>query len=657
MDNSENFVAAVAQLAGYINDYFDYIRSRRILPSVAPGFLRHLIPEKAPQNPDKWEDVFQDIERIIMPGVCHWQHPNFGVYFPARTSYAAILAEMLSDTLVNVVISWKSSPAATELEVIVLDWLAKAIKLPEIFLSTSEGSGGGVIQSSTTENILISLFTARTIAIQKIEKGHAGMKDGVAVSKLIAYKSPDSHSSVEKAFHIALVKYRDIELDEKRVMRGEQMRKAFEEDTAKGLTPFFHCLTTDAGVLMSPLLNGSAKVTDRISTRLTKNKSRGRFARLKAVLQHGHSQMTETRKRESNHLLVFGCIFERIIHILFQSVAELICATLGTVSVCAFDNIDELGEVCREHRIWLHVDASFAGNALICPEYNYLMNGVEYADSFSMNPHKWLHIPTSCSIIWCFTWKFISFKNGFASVKVLPNECIGADKFNLVLFYLRHGFVNYVAFPDYRNEVTGRIIFCCDPSYGEQFQFDSLADSRHLCCALYHITSKSVFKHSSTLIRAFDLSPLYLQCTENLDMPNYTSWQIPCGRSFRSLKLWFVLRLFGMHKLQEIIRKDIKLAHIFKNLIEKDERFELIGDNLMTVICFRLKGSNECNKKLLKLIECSGELYMLSFKIDDILFLRFVINTSHTKPEDIQHCCNLICKLANAVLLTPNVHD
>ncbi|XP_052821924.1 aromatic-L-amino-acid decarboxylase isoform X4 [Octopus bimaculoides] len=417
MDNSENFVAAVAQLAGYINDYFDYIRSRRILPSVAPGFLRHLIPEKAPQNPDKWEDVFQDIERIIMPGVCHWQHPNFGVYFPARTSYAAILAEMLSDTLVNVVISWKSSPAATELEVIVLDWLAKAIKLPEIFLSTSEGSGGGVIQSSTTENILISLFTARTIAIQKIEKGHAGMKDGVAVSKLIAYKSPDSHSSVEKAFHIALVKYRDIELDEKRVMRGEQMRKAFEEDTAKGLTPFF------------------------------------------------------------------------------------ICATLGTVSVCAFDNIDELGEVCREHRIWLHVDASFAGNALICPEYNYLMNGVEYADSFSMNPHKWLHIPTSCSIIW--------------------------------------------------------------------------------------------FKHSSTLIRAFDLSPLYLQCTENLDMPNYTSWQIPCGRSFRSLKLWFVLRLFGMHKLQEIIRKDIKLAHIFKNLIEKDERFELIGDNLMTVICFRLKPSSE----------------------------------------------------------------
>ncbi|CAI9719284.1 aromatic-L-amino-acid decarboxylase-like isoform X2 [Octopus vulgaris] len=441
MEGSENFVKAVAQLTKYINGYFGNIRTRKVLSSVVPGFLRKLIPEKAPQNPDKWEDVFQDIERIIMPG--------------------------------------KSSPAATELEVIVLDWLAKAIKLPEIFLSTSEGSGGGVIQSSTTENILISLFTARTLGIQKMERRNSGMEEGVAVSKLIAYKSPDSHCSVEKAFQIALVKYRDIELDEKRVMRGENVRKAVEEDKAKGLTPFY------------------------------------------------------------------------------------ICATLGTVSVCAFDNIDELGAVCREHKIWLHVEASYAGNALICPEYNYLMNGVEYADSFSMNPHKWLHMPTSCSIIW--------------------------------------------------------------------------------------------FKRSTTLVRAFDMSPLYLQCTENIDMPNYTSWQIPCGRSFRSLKLWFVLRLFGIYRLQELIRNDIKLAHKFKHLIKKDDKFELIGDNLMTVICFRLKGSNEYNKRLLKLIHLNNELHMLSFKIDDKLFLRFVVSSYHSEPEDLQNCYDVICKLANSVLLIPEL--
>ncbi|XP_036356878.1 aromatic-L-amino-acid decarboxylase-like isoform X2 [Octopus sinensis] len=477
MEGSENFVKAVAQLTKYINGYFGNIRTRKVLSSVVPGFLRKLIPEKAPQNPDKWEDVFQDIERIIMPGVCHWQHPNFGAYFPARTSYAAILAEMLSDTLVNVVISWKSSPAATELEVIVLDWLAKAIKLPEIFLSTSEGSGGGVIQSSTTENILISLFTARTLGIQKIERRNSGMEEGVAVSKLIAYKSPDSHCSVEKAFQIALVKYRDIELDEKRVMRGENVRKAVEEDKAKGLTPFY------------------------------------------------------------------------------------ICATLGTVSVCAFDNIDELGAVCKDEGLWLHIDAAYAGNAFICPEYRYLMNGVEYADSICVSPHKWLQVPTGCSVLW--------LKNSNKLVNSLPEP-------------------------------------------GE-----------------------------------------YLQCTEeDSEMPNFTKWQIPCGRPFISLKLWFVFRLFGIRELQKIIRKDIKLAQIFRDLIEKDGRFELIGENLMSLVCFRLKGNNEINEELIQSLTLTREIHIGCSKIDDNVFLRFVVHAYQATSEDIQYSYKLIKKLADQVLFS-----
>ncbi|XP_052821926.1 aromatic-L-amino-acid decarboxylase isoform X2 [Octopus bimaculoides] len=429
MEKSENFDAATKQLTKYIIDYFGNIGSRNAYPAVEPGFMKTLIPAEAPETPDKWENVFNDIERVIMPGVCHWHHPKFGAYFPARTSYAAILAAMLSDALVNVVISWKSAPAATELEVIVLDWLAKAIKLPEIFLSTSEGSGGGVIQT---------------------------------------------HSSFAKACKIALVKVRDIKLDDKRSMRGSSLKKAIEEDGAKGLVPFY------------------------------------------------------------------------------------ICSTLGTTSVCAFDNIKEIGAVCKDEGIWLHIDAAYAGNAFICPEYRYLMNGVEYADSICMSPHKWLQVPIGCSVLW------------------LQNS----------------------------NKLVDSI-----PEPGE-----------------------------------------YLQCTENSEMPNFMTWQIPCGRPFRSLKLWFVLRIFGIHRLQELIRKDIQLAHMFKDLIEKDGRFELIGENIMSLVCFRLKGSNELNELLYKMINETREIHISNSEVNEILFLRFVVNTYHSDIQDMQYCFNVIGKLAEEVL-------
>ncbi|XP_052821927.1 aromatic-L-amino-acid decarboxylase isoform X3 [Octopus bimaculoides] len=391
MEKSENFDAATKQLTKYIIDYFGNIGSRNAYPAVEPGFMKTLIPAEAPETPDKWENVFNDIERVIMPG--------------------------------------KSAPAATELEVIVLDWLAKAIKLPEIFLSTSEGSGGGVIQT---------------------------------------------HSSFAKACKIALVKVRDIKLDDKRSMRGSSLKKAIEEDGAKGLVPFY------------------------------------------------------------------------------------ICSTLGTTSVCAFDNIKEIGAVCKDEGIWLHIDAAYAGNAFICPEYRYLMNGVEYADSICMSPHKWLQVPIGCSVLW------------------LQNS----------------------------NKLVDSI-----PEPGE-----------------------------------------YLQCTENSEMPNFMTWQIPCGRPFRSLKLWFVLRIFGIHRLQELIRKDIQLAHMFKDLIEKDGRFELIGENIMSLVCFRLKGSNELNELLYKMINETREIHISNSEVNEILFLRFVVNTYHSDIQDMQYCFNVIGKLAEEVL-------
>ncbi|XP_052821923.1 aromatic-L-amino-acid decarboxylase isoform X3 [Octopus bimaculoides] len=440
MENAENFEAAAVELAKYITDYFNNIRSRKVLPVCAPGFLRILITDRAPEKAEPWDDVFADIERIIMSGICHWQHPRFASFFPSRTSYAAILGGMFSNALATDVISWKSFPAATELEVIVLDWLAKAIKLPKIFLSTSEGDGGGVIQNSSTECMLMSLFAARTASINKMKTENNEMEDWIAVTKLIAYKSEETHSSFVKACKIALIKVRDIELDDRRSMRGNSLKKAIEEDRAKGCVPFY------------------------------------------------------------------------------------ICSTLGTTSVCAFDNIKEIGAVCKDEGIWLHIDAAYAGNAFICPEYRYLMNGVEYADSICVSPHKWLQVPTGCSVLW------------------LQNS----------------------------NKLVDSI-----PEPGE-----------------------------------------YLQCTQNSEMPNFTKWQIPCGRPFTSLKLWFVLRLIGIRQLQKIIRK----------------------------------GSNEINEELIKSITLTREIHIGCSKIDDNVFLRFVVHAYQATIEDINYSYKLIAKLADQVL-------
>ncbi|CAE1323299.1 unnamed protein product [Acanthosepion pharaonis] len=144
--NDEEFEAAGQQMLKYVIDYHKNIRERRVMPDVKPGFMRKLLPDHAPHTPEKWDLLFKDIERVIMPGVTHWRHPHFYAYYALSTSYPAILADILSDTITCSGFSWASCPSCTELEVIVMDWLVKVMDLPEAFLSTSPGHGGGVIQ-------------------------------------------------------------------------------------------------------------------------------------------------------------------------------------------------------------------------------------------------------------------------------------------------------------------------------------------------------------------------------------------------------------------------------------------------------------------------------------------------------------------------------
>ncbi|XP_022162186.1 tyrosine decarboxylase [Myzus persicae] len=335
--DTEQFRKHGKEMVDYICEYLETIKQRRVTPTVNPGWLKNKIPLEAPVQPESFDAIMKDVENIIMPGVTHWQHPRFHAYFPSGNSFPSILADMLSDSIACIGFSWAASPSCTELETIVLDWLGKAIGLPEEFLTFSEeasktidsvrnddsetevhnGKGGGVLQSSASECIFVCMLAARAQAIKRLRKLHPFVEEGVLLSKLMAYCSKESHSCVEKGAMMAFVKLRILEPDENNSLRGATLRQVMEQDEAMGLIPFF------------------------VST------------------------------------------------------------TLGTTSCCSFDNIPEIGLVCQQFEtVWLHVDAAYAGSAFICPEFRSLMNGVQYADSFNLNTNKWLLTNFDCSCLW-----------------------------------------------------------------------------------------------------------------------------------------------------------------------------------------------------------------------------------------------------------------
>lgn len=218
---------------------------------------------------------------------------------------------------------------------------------------------------------------------------------------------------------------------------------------------------------------------------------------------------------------------------------------MGTTNSCAFDRLDEIGPVGNNHDVWVHVDAAYAGSAFICPEYRHLLNGVEHADSFNFNPHKWMLVNFDCSAMW--------------------------------------------------------------------------------------------LKEPAWVVNAFNVDPLYLKHDQQGSAPDYRHWQIPLGRRFRALKLWFVLRLYGVENLQAHIRRHCAFAEQFGGLVRGDDRFEIFGKIQMGLVCFRLKGSNEINEALLKRINGRGKIHMVPSKINDTYFLRMAVCSRFTLSEDMEY--------------------
>lgn len=358
-----------------------------------------------------------------------------------------------------------------------MDWFGKAIGLPDGFITSAKGSnGGGVIQGSASECVLVNMLAARNKAIQHLKKNSPDTEDSAFLPKIVAYCSKESHSCVEKAALILLVKLRVLDPDENGSLRGETLRKAMKEDEELGLIPFF------------------------VST------------------------------------------------------------TLGSTSCCSFDNLTEIGPICKERDVWLHVDGAYAGNAFICPELQPLMRGIEYADSFNTNPNKWLLVNFDCSIMW----------------------------------------------------VKDRI----------------------------------------RLTSALVVDPLYLQHANSDETIDYRHWGIPLSRRFRSLKLWFVIRKYGIKGLQSYIRNHIKLAKHFESLVRKDKRFEVVNDVKLGLVCFRLMRPDPVNQNLLATINASGKLHMIPSIVRGTYIIRFCVVSEHATVTDVEHAWKVIVEHAEELLET-----
>jgi len=458
----EEFRQYGRMLVDWIADYYENVEKYPVLSQVKPGQIQAMLPLDPPQHGEAFEDILKDVDRIIMPGITHWQSPNFFAYFPANTSGPAILGDLLSSGLGIQGMLWATSPACTELEIRVLDWMADLIALPAKFKST--GTGGGVIQDSASSAVLTALLAGRERAtgFQFNEQGG---------TNLTAYTSTQAHSSVEKGAKVAGYGRRNlrlIDVDERYAMRPDLLEEQIIADIKDGYKPAF------------------------------------------------------------------------------------VAATIGTTSSNGIDPIRAIGEICQKYGIWLHVDAAMAGTAAILPEYRYIQDGLELVDSYAFNPHKWM-------------------------------------------------FTN----------------------------FD---------CDCFYVSNRE------TLIKTLSILPEYLrnQATDTGSVFDYRDWHIPLGRRFRSLKLWFVLRSYGVEGLQYHIRQHIQLAQEFARWVEADPRFELVMLPPFNLVCFRHRSGDDFNQRLLNKLNQSGKLYLTHTVLNGRYTLRMSIAQTNTQAQHVTQAWKMI---------------
>jgi aromatic-L-amino-acid decarboxylase len=457
MIDAKDFRKYAHELVDWMADYLEHVDELPVKSQVKPGEIFSRIADSPPADSESMQAIFEDFRKIILPGMTHWQSPNYFAYFTANSSYPSVLAEMLTATLGAQCMVWETSPAAAELEEKVMVWLREMIGLPDNF--------EGVIQDTASTATLVALLTARErYSEYKInEEGFSGNE------RFRIYCSKEAHSSIEKAVKMAgfgrknLVK---IETDVALAIRSDRLKEAIEEDISGGLTPL--------------------------------------------------------------------CVV----------------AALGTTGTAAIDPLPALGAICREHSIWLHVDAAYAGTALVLPEQRYMIEGMDDVDSFVFNPHKWM-------------------------------------------------FTN----------------------------FD---------CSAYFV------KDVGALLRTFEILPEYLKTGTRGQVNDYRDWGIQLGRRFRALKLWFVIRDYGVEGIRNKVRDHLQWAKELADEIRNEPGFILVEPQNLGLVCFRYTpvgitdeaALNSINQRLMQTLNESGKMYLTHTKVGGLVTLRMIIGqTSVTRDH------------------------
>ncbi len=459
----KNAHALVDWMADY---YFDDVKSMPVRSQVKPGYVRDKIPLNAPVDAEEFEALFDDFKDIILPGMTHWQHPRFFAYFPANVSPPSVLAEMLTSIMGTNAMLWETSPAATELEEAMMDWLKGLMALSQ--------NWSGVIQDTASSAVFCSVLAARERATNWLGN-ETGLKDQKA---LAFYTSAEAHSSVEKAVKMAGLGRASIRLvptDDDFAMKPSALISMIDDDRKKGIEP------------------------------------------------------------------------------------AMLVATVGTTGVGASDPLEPLGVIARSNNMYFHVDAAWAGSAMVCPEYRYLMRGIESADSYAFNPHKWMGVNFDC------TAHFV--------------------------------------------------------------------------------------KDADTLKRTLTILPEYLKTREGNNVTDYRDWGIQLGRRMRALKLWFVIRSYGVEGLQSMFRQHVEIAEDLAEKIFMTDGFELVTKPNLSLLTFRKSGNSEiegdqATEALLTKVNDDGFTYLTRTVVKGRSVIRFQVGQMNTTRDDVMATWDRIVELA-----------
>ena len=420
--------------------YLERVGELPVLADVAPGDIRRALPPRAPEDGEPFSAVLRDLEEVLLPGITHWEHPRYFAYFPSGTSEPAILAELLAATLNSVALLWRTAPASTELEAVVLSWVADLLGLPS-------GWHGHIEDTAST-----ATFTA-VIAARE------------ATGRNVIVCSEQTHSSAAKAARMLGMELRTVPCDSSFRMRADALAAASLEEAA------------------------------------------------------------------------------------------IVIPTVGTTAVASVDPVPAVIEAAHAAGAWAHVDAAYAGAAMVCPEFRWAFSGVSEADSVVVNAHKWMLTPMDCSLLWC--------------------------------------------------------------------------------------------SRPEALRAAFSMVPEYLRTPDAEDALSLSEYGPALGRRFRSLKLWAVLRCLGRRGLQEHIRQGVGLAASFESWVAACDEWEIVAPRHFSLVVFRLRGSDDLNRRLLEALNSSGEAFLSHTVVGGRYALRLAVGGLLTREEDLRITWDLLRRIAS----------